>query len=113
GGVTSEQMQAEFSRQGRYTAGLATTYRVSALTGEAAHQDLATGFEIGTRFHSSPAVRVADGKRMQLGYAARADGRWRIYAFGDADGSALRDFATWLGEGPESPVTRFTPAGAD
>lgn len=113
GGVTSEQMQAEFSRQGRYTAGLATTYRPSALTGEAAHQDLATGFEIGTRFHFSPAVRVADGKRMQLGHAARADGRWRLYAFGDADGSALREFAAWLGDAPDSPVTRFTPAGAD
>ena len=70
GGVTAAQMRAEFARQGRYTAGLATRYRPSVLTGDGAHQDLAQGFEIGTRFHSAPVIRVADARPMQLGHAA-------------------------------------------
>ncbi len=113
GGVTAEAMQAEFTRQGRYTAGLATQCRPSALTGTDEHQALARGFVIGTRFHSAPVVRLADARRMQLGHAHRADGRWRLYAFGDADGSGLRGFATWLGEAADSPLQRFARGGDD
>jgi phenol 2-monooxygenase (NADPH) len=113
GGVTAAQMQAEFARQGRYTAGLATRYSPSALTGEGRHQALARGFELGTRFHSAPVVRLADARRMQLGHAQRADGRWRIFAFGSHDATELLALAEWLGAVPESPVLRFTPAGAD
>ncbi|GEK85647.1 FAD-dependent monooxygenase [Microbacterium aerolatum] len=113
GGVTPADMQAEFARQGRYTAGVATQYTPSSLTGAADYQHLATGFEIGTRFHSAPVRRVADAKRMELGHSHRADGRWRVYAFGDSSGAALEEFATWLTEGEESPVRRFTAAGAD
>jgi phenol 2-monooxygenase len=113
GGVTSEEMKAEFARQGRYTAGLATRYTPSALTGTDEHQGLATGFEIGTRFHSAPVARVADAKRSELGHAHVADGRWRIYAFGDAEGTGLIELANWLSEDPASPVRRFTPEGAD
>ncbi|MEW1962657.1 FAD-dependent monooxygenase [Microbacterium sp. NPDC077644] len=113
GGVTPAQMQDEFARQGRYTAGLATQYHPSALTGDAAHQGLAAGFEVGTRFHSAPVRRVADARRMELGHSHRADGRWRLYAFGDASGDALREFVTWLSDGPDSPVRAFTPADAD
>lgn len=111
GGVTAEEMQAEFARQGRYTAGLATKYRPSRLTGTDEHQDLATGFEIGTRFHASPVIRVADARRMHIGHTHRADGRWRVYLFGDA--AQVIETATWLGEDDASPITRFTPAGAD
>ena len=113
GGVTTSQMQAEFARQGRYTAGLATTYSPSVLTGEGKHQALARGFEIGTRFHSAPVVRLADARRMQLGHAQRADGRWRIFAFGGDDATEVLALVEWLGMAPESPVARFTPAGAD
>lgn len=113
GGVTPAQMRDEFARQGRYTAGLATKYHPSALTGDAAHQGLAAGFEVGTRFHSAPVRRVADARRMELGHSHRADGRWRLYAFGDASGDALREFVTWLSDGPDSPVRAFTPADAD
>ena len=104
GGVTAEQMRTEFARQGRYTAGLATRYRPSALTASGDHQMLAHGFEIGTRFHSAPVVRVADGKHLELGHAHRADGRWRLYAFGDATGAGLIDLAAWLSDSPDSPV---------
>ncbi|MCE7482164.1 FAD-dependent monooxygenase [Microbacterium profundi] len=113
GGVSPADMQAEFARQGRYTAGLATTYTPSTLTGSPEHQQLATGFEIGTRFHSAPVRRVADARRMQLGHSHTADGRWRIYAFADSSGAALRDLATWLAEDAGSPVRTFTAADAD
>ncbi len=93
GGNTPQEMQTEFARQGRYTAGLATRYPSSAIVGEPTHQELAGGFEIGTRFHSAPVIRVADARPMQLGHTHRADGRWRIYAFGDRGGAALLDFA--------------------
>jgi phenol 2-monooxygenase len=111
GGVTPEQMQTEFARQGRYTAGVATQYRPSVLTGTGEHQHLATGFEIGTRFHASPVVRVADARRMHLGHTHQADGRWRVYLFGEVE--RVVDAATWLGEDPDSPVVRYTPEGAD
>ncbi|MGH3265865.1 MAG: FAD-dependent monooxygenase, partial [Trebonia sp.] len=112
GGVTTVEMQEEFARQGRYTAGLATTYGPSVLTGEGEHQALARGFEIGTRFHSAPVVRVADARSMHLGHAQRADGRWRIFAFGGDDATQLLDLVRWLGT-PESPIARFTRAGED
>ncbi|MDN4483496.1 FAD-dependent monooxygenase [Demequina lignilytica] len=111
GGVTSEQMREEFARQGRYTAGLATRYRPSTLTGEATHQDLATGFEIGTRFHSARAIRVADARPMHLGHAHVADGCWRLYAFGDAGGVELRALADWLTDSPGAPTHLFRGPG--
>ncbi len=113
GGVTAEEMQATFAQEGRYLAGLATRYPESRLIGSDAHQYLATGFEIGTRFHSAQAIRVADARRAHLGHVHRADGRWRIYAFGASDNQALIDFAEWAGESPDSPLVRFTPEGAD
>jgi phenol 2-monooxygenase len=113
GGITPDEMRDEFARQGRYTAGLATRYTPSALTGAPTHQALATGFEIGTRLHSAPVVRLADAKRMQLGHTHRADGRWRVYAFADASADGLVDLARWLEDAPASPLRRFTPAGAD
>lgn len=113
GGVTPEEMQSEYSRQGRYTAGLATKYNPSAITGTDEYQALATGFEIGTRFHSAPVVRAADARHMELGHTHIADGRWRLYAFGDVTGERLDAFLTWLGASADSPVNTFTPANVD
>jgi phenol 2-monooxygenase len=55
---------------------------------------------------------------MHLGHVAEADGRWRIYAFADAGdptspASAIRGLCHFLAEGQESPVRRYTSAGAD
>jgi phenol 2-monooxygenase len=114
GGVDPQELQAYFVKSGRYTAGVATHYApTTVLTAEATHQDLAKGFTIGMRFHSAPVVRLADAKPMHLGHAARADGAWRIYAFADASGRRLRELAAFLAESPNSPIRRFTPAGAD
>ena len=118
GGVDPKAFQTYFERHGRFTAGMGTHYKPSAICGEATHQGLATGFVIGTRFHSAPVVRVCDARPLQLGHVARADGRWRLYAFtpasGAGDGEAsLRALCSFLEEAPESPVRRFTPAGQD
>lgn len=114
GGVDPQALQAYFVTSGRYTAGVATQYApTTVLTAAASHQALAQGFTIGMRFHSAPVVRLADAKPMHLGHAARADGAWRLYAFADASGQRLREFAAFLADSPKSPVRRFTPAGAD
>jgi phenol 2-monooxygenase len=113
GGVDPAELQAYFVKSGRYTAGVATRYKpTTVLTAAPTHQALAQGYPIGMRFHSAPVVRVVDAKPMQLGHAARADGAWRIYAFADASGERLRELTRFLAESPQSPLSRFTPAGA-
>ena len=114
GGVDPAELQAYFVRSGRYTAGVGTHYPPATyLTAPATHQGLAKGLTIGTRFHSGPVVRLADAKPVQLGHAARADGAWRLYAFADPSGQALRSLMKFLWESERSPVRRFTPRGAD
>ena len=54
---------------------------------------------------------------MHLGHHAKADGRWRIYAFADApavgEPSLLSDWAAWMTSSPESPLLKYTPADGD
>lgn len=83
-GVDPAVFQAYFTKQGRYMAGLDTTYKPGLLTSsDTSHQHLATGFLIGTRFHSCQVLRLADAKPVHLGHIMNADGRWRIVLFGD------------------------------
>ncbi len=117
-GIEPEVLQEYFMKGGRFTAGLSTRYLPSVLTGEDTYQALATGFPVGMRFHSAPVVRLADAKPLQLGHVAKADGRWRLYAFADrspATGLAprLAALAAFLESDPLSPVARFTPADRD
>jgi phenol 2-monooxygenase len=112
GGIDPAEFQDYFVRQGRFTAGTATRYRPSLITGDSAHQDLARGFPVGMRFHSAPVLRVADAKPVQLGHRVRADGRWRLFAFADAAhptdaSSRLRRLCEFLHQSPDSPVRRF------
>ncbi|MDR6867601.1 phenol 2-monooxygenase [Microbacterium resistens] len=92
GGVDPTVLQEHFVRQGRYTAGVATRYRPSLLVNDSRHQHLAEGFEIGTRFHSAPVTRVADARTVELGHVAKADGRWRLYAFAGEDEGGFEEF---------------------
>ena len=108
----------QFKENLEFTGGIAVKYDESALFAAGTHQALATGEAIGRRFHSAPVVRVSDAKQMQLGHAAEADARWRIYAFGGkADGtdapSALHRLADWLETNPASPVVKHTRKGED
>lgn len=109
------ETQRYFVQHGRYTAGTATRYRRSRLTGEVTHQHLAKGLTIGMRFHSAPVIRVADAKPMQLGHTVKADGNWRIFAFAPAKDSVatIRALCDFLTGSPKSPVARYTPAGSD
>lgn len=117
-GVEPAEVQRYFVQHGRYTAGTATKYNASLLTGSTRHQHLARGFEIGTRFHSAPVVRLADAKTIRIGYTTAADGRWRLFLFGDRETPAsarsrLRAMCEHLDSDPGSAVRRFTPKGAD
>ncbi|MBR0828136.1 FAD-binding monooxygenase [Bradyrhizobium manausense] len=112
-GADAAKTQDYFVRHGRYTAGTAAHYRPSLLTGEATHQDLARGFVVGMRFHSAPVVRLSDAKPVHLGHVAKADGRWRIYAFAGAQEAGIRGLCDFLSDDTKSPVRRYTPAGAD
>ncbi|KUG58014.1 FAD-binding monooxygenase [Nesterenkonia jeotgali] len=105
-----------------FPAGFMTEYTPSMITGEATHQELATGYPVGKRFKSALVNRVSDGNPLQLGHLATADGRWRIYAFADApapgaphtaEPSALAHWAHWLHTDPASPVRRHTPQAQD
>ena len=120
GGAISDPtaVQRYFVQHGRYTAGTATRYLPALLTGASTHQHLAKGLTIGTRFHSAPVLRMGDGKLMQLGQTLLADGRWRLIAFaGQSDkaqaSSPLAKLCNYLSESPQSPLKRYTPAGAD
>ncbi|MDN5001902.1 FAD-binding monooxygenase [Bradyrhizobium sp. GCM10027634] len=118
GGADAAKTQDYFVRHGRYTAGTATHYTPSILTGAASHQHLAQGFVIGKRFHSAPVIRLGDAKPVHLGHAAQADGRFRVYAFSGpedpaASGSAIRALCNFLTDARESPLRRYTPSGAD
>jgi phenol 2-monooxygenase len=106
-----------YVRTAEFPAGFMTQYAPSILIGQPTHQSLATGYTIGKRFKSVPVVRVADENPVHLGHHARADGRWRLYAFADpaAPGrtSALTAWANWLASAPDSPVVTHTPPGND
>jgi phenol 2-monooxygenase len=112
-GADPAKTQSYFIRHGRYTAGTATHYSPSILTGRRIYQHLAEGFVVGQRFHSAPVVRLADAKPVHLGHAARADGRFRIFAFAGSDDpaasdSAIRQLCDFLTDGQSSPVRKYT-----
>jgi phenol 2-monooxygenase (NADPH) len=117
-GVDPAEVQRYFVRHGHYTAGTATRYKSSCICAEPRHQHLATGLVIGMRFHSGPVVRLSDGKPVRLGDTISADGRWRIFVFADAQApsapsSRVRALCNFLADSRDSPVCKYTPAGAD
>lgn len=117
-GLEEPRIIRTFKANLEFTGGNAVQYDPSCVIGAATHQALARKLEIGRRFHSAPVVRLSDAKQMQLGHAAEADARWRIYAFaGKADssnpGSAIHQLADWLETNPNSPVVKHTRQGDD
>ncbi len=114
--VTS--VQEHFIEGGNFTAGLSVQYLPSKLTGKDTYQELASGFEIGKRFHSAPVVRLADAKTVQLGHTVKADTKWRIYAFSDAsipsnENSKISKLCEFLETSPNSPILKHTKKGDD
>lgn len=106
------------ARQNGFIAGTSIQYDASFICTGHTHQDLATGFIIGQRFHSATAIRVADGRRQHLGHLNKADGRWRIFIFGNqqnpmdttSDSYKLIDF---LDRSESSPVRKYTSSSSD
>ncbi|MFO1273099.1 MAG: FAD-dependent monooxygenase [Rubrivivax sp.] len=108
----------EFVNNLPFTCGLTIQYEPSALTGAASHQGLASGFDIGKRFHSAPVVRLADAKPMQLGHAVEADARFHLFVFAPAGdrgtaGGAVAELCRWLEQDKASPLRRHTAPGED
>jgi phenol 2-monooxygenase len=117
-GTEEPRIIRQFKANLEFTGGNAVKYDTSTLFAPGNHQSLAKGEAIGRRFHSAPVVRLSDARQMQLGHAAEADARWRLYAFaGKADssspGSAIHRLADWLEHDPKSPVVRHTRQGED
>jgi phenol 2-monooxygenase len=106
------------ARQNGFIAGTSIGYDESYLCTGHGHQGLATGFPIGQRFHSAEAVRLADGCPIHLGHLNKADGRWRVFVFGNKQdpreaNSAAYQLVSFLENADASPVKKYTPAGAD
>ena len=92
-----------------FPSGFMTQYGASAIVDGGRHQGLAAGFPLGKRFKSVEVTRVCDGNAVHLGHHAKADGRWRVYAFADRDGLAV---ATWA-QSVAPVLAKFTPSDAD
>lgn len=109
------QFQSYFKQHGRYTAGVETRYDPSILIGDETHQALAAGFKTGMRFHSGPVIRLWDGKPMHLGHVLKADGRWRLMAFGAIGdhGAAGGDIAQLCDVLMTTTIPRFTSPAED
>lgn len=117
-GSNEPRFVALFKENLEFTGGLAVNYIDSELTGKSASQMLATGLKIGRRFHSAPVVRVSDAKQMELGHAAEADARWRIYVFvgpTDISGSisVIHRLADWFENDANSPLVKHTRKNED
>lgn len=118
GGVDPKEFQKYFEKHLSFTAGMGTQYQPSSLTGPSTHQHLASGLLVGMRFHSAPVIRITDAKRVQLGHAAKADGRWRLYAFAGADdhrndSKGVGALCKFLEQSADSPLRLYTPPGQD
>ncbi len=118
GGIEPAEFQRFFIKAGRFTAGTAVRYAPSLITAEPRHQQLARGFELGTRFHSAPVIRYWDARRVHLGHTIRADGRWRLFLFAGSDDpgsprSRLARLCEFLADSPDSPIRKYTPRDAD
>ncbi|MFQ3191979.1 MAG: phenol 2-monooxygenase [Paraglaciecola sp.] len=111
-------IQKFMARQNGFVAGTSIEYNPSYICTGAENQNLATGFKIGQRFHSAEAIRVADGGRQHLGHLNKADGRWRVFIFGNTQNpeessSESYKLVEFLANSESSPVRKYTPDAAD
>ena len=118
-GFDPAETQSYFVRHGRYTAGTATRYRPSLLTGEATHQHLAEGLDdrhaLSFRAGHPPGGRQADSPRPR-GQGGRPLAHLRLCRRGGSrprPTPASARCAIFSREAQESPVRKYTPAGED
>lgn len=116
--TSTADIEKFIAKQNGFIAGTSIGYDPSFIVTGIENQNLAKGFVIGQRFHSAKALRVADGRPQHLGHLNKADGRWRIFIFGNqqnptdkaSDAYKLIDY---LASSESSPVKKYTPKGAD
>lgn len=121
--ATPEELEGQegvaefYVRTAEFPAGFMTEYQPSELTAANEFQHLATGYPVGKRFKSAEVMRLGDSNPVHLGHHHRADGRYRIYVFADqapaGAASPVAQLSDWLLGSEDSPLLRFTPAGAD
>lgn len=116
--TNTADIQKFMARQNGFVAGTSIEYNPSYICTGAENQNLASGFKIGQRFHSAEAIRVADGGRQHLGHLNKADGRWRIFIFGNKQNpgessSESYKLVEFLANSESSPVKKYTPDAAD
>jgi len=117
-GSNTVSVKDHFIEGGTFTAGLSVQYQPSILTGKTTYQNLASGFEIGKRFHSTPVHRVGDGKIVELSETIKVDTKWRLYAFADFsnpmdENSAIYRLCDYLENSPQSPIVKHTLKSED
>lgn len=116
--VDTAKIEAFMKRQSGFVSGTSIEYFPSYICTGQENQQLATGYKIGQRFHSAEATRVVDGRSQHLGHLVKADGRWRIFLFGDDQDptdtfSTAYQFIDFLANSASSPVQKYTPKGSD
>lgn len=116
--VDTAKIEAFMKRQSGCVAGTSIEYFPSYICTGQDYQQLATGYNIGQRFHSAEATRIADGASQHLGHLVKADGRWRIFVFGDDNDptdatSPAYQCVDYLANSAASPAQKYTPKGTD
>lgn len=116
--INTAKIEAFMKRQSGFVSGTSIEYFPSYICTAQEHQSLALGYKIGQRFHSAEASRVADGRRQHLGHLVKADGRWRLFLFGNRQDprdpqSDAHQCIEFLANDPSSPVVKYTPATSD
>ncbi len=111
--ASATELEDFYVNANEFPAGFMTQYHSPTLTGATAHQELASGYPIGKRFKSAPTVRVADATPVHIGHHHRADGKYRIYVFADAERVELTRWSKWMSTSDRSPLRLFDAAEAD
>ncbi len=116
--IAPEELQQYFIKHGRYTAGTEIQYKRSIICANNKYQHLATGFKVGTRFHSAPVIRLSDAKPVELGHLVQADGRWRVFLFAEDSrpsekSSLVSRLCGLLNNSNDSPLRQYTPGNQD
>ena len=116
--TSTADIEKFIAKQNGFIAGTSIGYDPSFIVTGLENQSLAKGFKIGQRFHSAKALRVADGRPQHLGHLNKADGRWRIFIFGDKKNptdkaSGAYKLVEYLANSENSPIKKYTPKGAD
>lgn len=116
--VDTAKIEAFMKRQSGFVSGTSIEYFPSYICTGQKNQHLAFGYKIGQRFHSAEATRVADGRSQHLGHLVKADGRWRVFVFGNKQDptqtlSPSYQLFDFLANSASSPVQKYTPKGSD